>query len=155
VFEFTFALADETTFKNVVTSFTIGGEASLKGISLCLFSFKYLDASLESPQFRTLSNGKRQLILMNREDTKKILEVTFTIKWLMISLFLINWALISASEYLFTKNLYFNSPTPVLIFFETQMITTAILFLIVSFILGYAVRRIWASLCLIPQLQKS
>ena len=49
VFEFTFAFGAKKTLNNVVTSFTIGGEETLKGFSLCLFAFKYLDASFESP----------------------------------------------------------------------------------------------------------
>ena len=50
VFEFTFAIGSKTsTFNILITSVMIGGEVSFKGFQLCLFAFRYLEASYESP----------------------------------------------------------------------------------------------------------
>jgi len=61
IFEFLFVFArSDSTFVIVITSFTIGGEVTFKAFSLTLFVFKYLDASLEQPHFKTI-NGKKKM----------------------------------------------------------------------------------------------
>jgi len=65
VFEFMFAFGSQTTFQVLVSSFMIGGEATFKGISLCLFAFKYLNASLESPDYTNMPNGTKKFRLAN------------------------------------------------------------------------------------------
>jgi len=49
-----------STFVIVTTSVTIGGEITFKAFALTLFAFKYLHASLEQPNFKTI-NGKKKM----------------------------------------------------------------------------------------------
>jgi hypothetical protein len=50
IFEFLFMFGLDSGFPLFVISFTLGGEVNLKGISLSLFTFRYLNASLEIPE---------------------------------------------------------------------------------------------------------
>ena len=88
----------------------IGGEISLKGIALCLLTFKYFATSLETPEQIRLPNGHLRVQLSNSQRSKVKLEKRVAVaQWTSITIFVINWILISLAQYLFIANGEFDS----------------------------------------------
>ena len=156
VFEFTFAIGSKTsTFNILITSVMIGGEVSFKGFQLCLFAFRYLEASYESPQYVIQPKGGKKLQFLNPQSLQSIKQKSEITKRVFLLFLALNWLLITVGDYLFTSKGYFKSSQYVQSLYNTQMITTALMFITISAVLGYAVRKIWVSLRLIPDLQRN
>jgi hypothetical protein len=58
IFEPMFATGANSNLEVLVSSVAIGGEVSFKALALCLFSFKYCSACLETPQYIKLPSGE-------------------------------------------------------------------------------------------------
>ena len=97
----------------------------------------------------------KKLQLVSQQNLERMKRQSYFAKQVFLVLFSVNWVLISVGEYLFTVRDYFSSSHQIQSLYNSQMITTAILFLTVSGLLGFSVRKIWISLRLIPELQRN
>jgi len=103
IFEFLGALAStNSTFVLVISSITIGGEVTFKAFALTLFAFKYFDASLEQPYFKTI-NGKKKMQLETENNIIIMKGYVDKVRNIFIGLFAANWILITTAYYLFTS----------------------------------------------------
>jgi hypothetical protein len=76
----------------------IGGEINLKGIALCLLTFKYYATSLETPEQIRLPNGLLRVQLSNSQRSAQKLEKWIAVaQWTSIIIFILNWVLISVA----------------------------------------------------------
>lgn len=83
----------------------LGGEINIKGIALCLLTFKYLATSLQTPELIRLPNGLLRVQLSISERSAQKLETCSVIaEWISITIFLLNWVLISLAQYIFIAN---------------------------------------------------
>lgn len=57
VFDLMITLRVSSKLGIAVYSFAIGGEVCVKGLTLCLFAFKYYSSTFEVPSYIRLSNG--------------------------------------------------------------------------------------------------
>ena len=133
-----------------MNSIANGGQTNLKGISLCLLTFKYVNASLERPTIVRQESGLNKIELQNSFQTEKQQANIRVLEKVFILLFSLNWLLVTVTNYLFETNGQFIAPAVVLNLFAFSFIVNALLFVSVSAIFGRSILKIWYSLKMIP-----
>ena len=84
-----------------MNSIANGGQTNLKGISLCLLTFKYVNASLERPTIVRQESGLNKIELQNSVQTEKQQANFKVLEKVFILLFSLNWLFVAVANYLF------------------------------------------------------